>query len=79
MRLVKEVKPLEPYRLWLRFDDGVAKEVDIAPYLYGPVFEPVKKKEFFGQVRVDSDLGTICWPNGADLCADVLYSQGAPA
>lgn len=33
----------------------------------------------FGQVRVDEKLGTIVWPNGADLDPEVLYRGAAQA
>ena len=36
------------------------------------VFEPLRDPEFFAQVRVNPDIGTMVWPNGADLCPDVL-------
>jgi hypothetical protein len=40
----------------------------------GGVFGPLENVEFFRQVQVDSEAGTIVWPNGVDFCPDVLYS-----
>ena len=33
----------------------------------------------FRAVRVDEELGTIVWPNGADIDPDVLYGSHLPA
>ena len=41
----------------------------------GGVFEPLKDPAFFRQVRLNGEAGTIEWPNGVDLCPDVLYSR----
>jgi len=74
---VTNVKVLEGYRLGLTFDDGTYKEVDIRPWLERQplgVFEPLLDPGFFAQVQVDPLLGTVVWPNGADLCPDVLYA-----
>lgn len=72
---VVEVQPLGEYRLWLRFQDGTAGEVDLRPFLsFEGVFGLLRDPEYFGQVRVKPDLGTICWPNGADWDPVVLYS-----
>ena len=29
----------------------------------------------FDQVSVDANLGTVVWPNGADIDPDVLYAR----
>jgi hypothetical protein len=42
--------------------------------LFGPVFEPLKDKNFFDQVVVE-EFGTICWPNEADLAPDAIYEK----
>lgn len=77
---IRSVMPLEEFRVKLTFTDGSEREVDLAPYLHGPVFEPLKKdREIFRSVRVDDELGTIVWPNGADICPDVLYESLTPA
>ena len=68
------VKPLQEYRLYLRFEDGVEGTVDIAKMVkFFGVFAPLQEIEYFRQVSVNPELGTICWPNEADLDPDVLY------
>jgi hypothetical protein len=77
---VCSVEPLDGFVLKLAFDDGVVREVDLEHELWGPVFEPLREKpEVFRQVRVDDELGTIVWPNGADMDPDVLHGDHAPA
>lgn len=72
---VLEVRPLSGYRLYLRFEDGADGEVDISSFVsFRGVFEPLREPTEFRRVRVDPDLGTIVWPNGADLDPDVLYA-----
>jgi hypothetical protein len=61
--------------LWLRFDDGTEGEIDLSTELYGPVFEPLRDVSYFRQVRVDPELGTIVWPNGADFAPEFLYDK----
>lgn len=69
------VKPLEDYKLYLRFEDDVEGVVDIAELIqFAGIFEPLSNPAYFTQVTVNPDLGTICWDNGADLDPDVLYS-----
>ncbi len=73
---IVEVRPLAGYRLHLRFEDGVEGEVDIARLIdFSGVFTPLKDRKEFARVRVDPELGTIVWPNGADLDPDVLYAE----
>jgi hypothetical protein len=75
MNDVLEVRYVRDYVVWLRFHDGASGEVDIQPSFRGPVFEPLKDVEFFKLVRVDPELGTIVWPNGADVAPETLYSR----
>ncbi len=51
--------------------------VDLEGWLIGAggVFAPLKDKAFSQQVRLCREGGTIEWPNGVDLCPDVLYSR----
>ena len=73
---ITEVKLLDGYRLFLRFEDGAHGEVDISRMIpFEGVFLPLKDPEKFREVRIDRELGTICWPNGPDLDPDVLYAR----
>ncbi len=77
---ITSVEPKERFKLWLEFNTGERKLVDIEKYLRGPVFQPVRDDPaFFSQVQVDDELGTIVWPNGADIDPDVLYGSHVPA
>ena len=64
------------YRLKLTFEDGKQKIVDLKDMLYGEMFEPLKDINYFRQVKADIELGTICWPNGADISPETLYEIG---
>jgi uncharacterized protein DUF2442 len=73
---VVEVTPLDGYRLCLRFEDGTQGEVDVAQMVpFQGVFAPLRDRAEFVKVRINADLGTICWPTGADLDPDVLYAM----
>lgn len=73
--MLKDIVAVEPrpnHRLHLRFEDGTEGEIDL-PVPFEGVFAPLRDPEIFDAVRVNPDLGTIVWPNGADLDPDVLY------
>jgi hypothetical protein len=61
--------------LRLTFADGLVGEVDVLDLMRGPVFDPVRTPKGFAEVRVDPELGTVSWPNGADLAPDTLYER----
>jgi hypothetical protein len=66
------------YRLRVTFNDGVIKEVDLHAELSGPVFKPLKDVQFFREVRLNQDTGTVEWPNGADFAPEFLSEIGTP-
>jgi hypothetical protein len=76
---VTAAEVLGHYRLRLGFSDGSSRDVDLAGELRGPVFAPLGDPEFFARVRVDEELGTVAWPNGADLDPLVLHGDFEPA
>ena len=70
---IVEVRHVADHGLFVRFDDGAAGEVDLAPLLdFTGVFAPLRDPQFFAQVRVNPEIGTIVWPNGADFCPEML-------
>jgi len=70
------VEVTEPYVLDVTFSDGSRRRVDVEPVLHGPMFEPLRHPECFAEARVDDVLGTVVWPNGADLGPEFLYTSG---
>ena len=77
---VISVEVLEGFRLRLSFDDGTSRDVDVKELLRGPVFEPLlRDPDLFRRVEVHKELGTIVWPNGADLDPMVLHGSAEPA
>ena len=74
MPRLKEIKPLEGYRLWLRYDDGVEGVVDLSPLVGQGVFALWEEPGRFQQARI-GDGGEIVWSEDVDLCADALYLQ----
>lgn len=75
---VRSAYPVGSHHLILEFETGEYRVVDIRPFLKGPVFEPLKDPVFFRQVKADPDVRTVVWPNGADICPDVLYAKSVP-
>jgi len=73
---VKKVEYLEEYKLKLYFDDKTIRIVDLKNMLKNAknMFLPLVDIDYFKQVECDGT--TICWPNGVDLCPDVLYKMG---
>ncbi len=74
---VTDVHYLRDYLLELFFSDGAHGELDFRARIIGRggVFKPLQDVEFFRQVSVDPEAGTLAWPNGVDFCPDVLYSE----
>jgi len=69
------VQPLTDYIVRVTFTDETTRAIDLAPYLNGPVFEPLRQQpELFQSVRVEQ--GALTWPNGADVDPDVLCHGG---
>jgi hypothetical protein len=75
---ITDVKHLGGHRLRLRFADGFVGDVDLAERIKaskGPMSTPLQDVEYFARVAVDTEIGTIVWPNGADLAPEVLHEQ----
>ncbi len=74
---IREAKPLGNFRVQLTLTDGRVIERDLEAMLAGPVFDGILRDDAqFRELRVEG--GTLVWPNGADLCPDVLIWGGLP-
>jgi hypothetical protein len=74
---IRTVEALEGFKLRLTLTDGSMIEREVSHLLMGPVFAEIRSDpKLFAQVRAEG--GTVVWPNGADLCPDVLIWGGPP-
>jgi hypothetical protein len=75
---VRTVQPLRGFTVLVLFENGVQREIDLEPYLRGPVFKQIRSDPGrFTSMKVEG--GTIVWDNGADIDPDVLYYNLKPA
>lgn len=76
---IKSVEVLNDFWVRLEFTDGTQRDIDLEPYLHGPVFEPIRNNpDMFRSVKVDKRMGTIVWENNADIDPDVLFYDITP-
>jgi hypothetical protein len=68
---VKEVIPLLNYQLQLIFTNEEKKIYDCSPLLDFAIFQELKNKQYFNQVKILD--GMVTWPNEQDICPDTLY------
>jgi hypothetical protein len=62
-----------PYTLAVAFTDGSQQRIDFMPVLHGLLFGPLRDLATFNAVRLDSEVGTLVWPNGADFDPATLH------
>ncbi len=72
-REVIEAKIIKDYTVELVFNDFKKGIIDLRKYLGRGIFKGLLDQKKFRQMKVDAELGTICWPNGADIAPDTLY------
>lgn len=76
LHTIKKVEYIDRYRLKILFNNRQTKIVDLEKMLGKAknMLLPLKDIEYFKQVETDGI--TLCWPNGVDLCPDVLFEMG---
>ena len=76
--LVRAAEPRQGFKVLFTFDNGTQREIDLEPYMRGPVFEPLRSNSArFRAMKIEG--GTIAWDTGADIDPDVLYYDLKPA
>ncbi len=77
MLKVNGVRPMDNYKLWLRFNTGEAKIFDFCPLLTKPAFAPLADEILFKGVYID--YGVPVWNDGEiDISPEILYEKGVP-
>ena len=61
------------YTLRVSFDDGTERTIVFQPVLAGELYGPLRELSLFNQVRIDSEVHTLVWPNGADFDPATLH------
>ena len=61
------------YTLRVSFDDGTEQTINFQPVLAGELYGPLKDLSLFKQVRIDPEVHTLVWPNGADFDPATLH------
>jgi hypothetical protein len=72
---VTKAKYVNDYLIEVKFNDGTKKVIDFEGWLSGPVFKPLRNKDYFKKFFIDGP--TIAWPNGADIAPETLYEAAA--
>ncbi len=62
-----------PYKLLITFDDQTEQTIDFHPVLAGELYRPLRDLYLFNQVRIDPEVHTLVWPNGADFDPATLH------
>jgi hypothetical protein len=70
---VRAFEIVRAYTLRVSFDDGTEQVIDFQAVLAGELFGPLKDLSLFQQVRIDPEVRTLVWPNGADFDPATLH------
>jgi hypothetical protein len=70
---VQSFKIEAAYTLRIAFDDGTEQVIDFRPVLAGELLGPLRDVAVFNQVRIDPEVHTLVWPNGADFDPATLH------
>jgi Protein of unknown function (DUF2442) len=69
---ILEARPLDSYKIWLKFDDSISGEVDLSHLVGKGVFAIWNDYENFKKVSVEENR-RLTWSDEIDIDADSLY------
>ena len=78
MHYIIGVQYISGFKLHLQFEDGGWRVADLESHLEGEGFEPLQDTTHFGTARLNPDIDTVVWDNGADMSPDFLFEISAP-
>jgi hypothetical protein len=70
---VKTVAVVAPHTLRVGFADDTTQTINFEPVLRGELYGPLREEGLFRQVRIDPEVHTVVWPNGADFDPATLH------
>ena len=70
---VRSFQIVAPYTLCVQFDDATEQTINFQPVLAGELYRPLRDLTLFDQVRLDPEVHTLVWPNGADFDPATLH------
>jgi hypothetical protein len=70
---VKRFEIVSSYTVRVEFDDNTEQTIDFRPVLAGKLYGPLRDLSLFNQVRIDPEVKTLVWPNGADFDPATLH------
>lgn len=70
---VRSFQAVAPYTLCVQFDDASEQVINFEPMLAGELFGPLRDRAIFDQVKIDPEVHTLVWPNGADFDPATLH------
>ena len=70
---IQAVEILDGYKLRLRFSDDSEQVIDFESVLAGDLYGPLRDLTLFKQVKIDPEVHTLAWPNGADFDPAALH------
>ncbi|MFM2338539.1 MAG: hypothetical protein RL115_1732 [Bacteroidota bacterium] len=79
MHFVKEIEKVEPFKLYLKFENGSLRTINMESKLLewsksdGSLFKQLLNPDYFSQVKLNKELETVYWENGIDFCPDMLF------
>ncbi len=70
---VKSFQIVAPHTLCVQFDDNTEQTINLTPVLAGSLYGPLRDLSLFNQVKLDAEVHTLVWPNGADFDPATLH------
>ena len=71
---VSSFQKIAPFTLRVQFDDGTSQIIDFRPVLKGELYGPLQEPTLFDHDRINPEIHTVVWPNGADFDPAILHN-----
>lgn len=69
---IKSFEIIGPYTLRIEFNDSTFQTINFESILEGELYGPLKELALFNKVKLDREIKTLVWPNGADFDPETL-------